>query len=116
MKVINYKDIEPIRIDNDMARGVAGRVVIGKADGANRFCMRIFEVSPGGFSPKHAHAWEHEILFHSGEGEVYQDGQWQKVISGTALFIAPNEEHQIRNTGKDLLVFACLIPSGVPEL
>ena len=116
MKIIQYKDIPPVRIDNDAARGVAARVVIGKTDGADHFCMRIFEIAPGGYSPRHAHAWEHEILFHSGEGEAYGNGAWQKVTPGAALFVAPDEEHQIRNTGTDVLVFACLIPAGVPEL
>lgn len=116
MKIINYATIIPTRIDNDVAKGVAGRVAIGKSDGANNFCMRIFEIVPGGYTPKHAHAWEHEIFFHSGEGEAYGDGQWQKVIPGTVLFIASNEEHQIRNIGKELLVFVCLVPQGAPEL
>ncbi len=116
MKIINYTSVNPTMIDNDVARGIAGRVVIGKADGADHFCMRIFEISPDGHTPRHAHAWEHEIFFHSGEGEIYTDGKWRKVSSGTVVFMPSNEEHQIRNTGKGLLVFACLIPSGAPEL
>jgi len=116
MKILDYKSVNPTRIDNDVARGIAGRVVIGKADGADRFCMRIFEISPGGHTPRHTHAWEHEIFFHAGEGEIYSDGKWQKVSAGTVVFVSPNEEHQIRNAAKEHLVFACLIPSGAPEL
>jgi|SRR5512145_1372621 len=116
MKIINYTSVNPTMIDNDVARGIAGRVVIGKADGADHFCMRIFEISPDGHTPRHAHAWEHEIFFHAGEGEIYADGKWRKVSPGTVVFMPSNEEHQIRNTGKGLLVFACLIPSGAPEL
>lgn len=116
MKIINYTSAPPTYINNDQAQGVSGRVVIGKNDGANNFCMRIFEIASGGHTPKHAHAWEHEIFFHSGEGEVYGNGKWHPVKPGTVLFMPANEEHQIRNTGKWLLVFACLIPAGVPEL
>ena len=32
--------------------------------------MRIFEVEPEGYTPRHAHDWEHEILVHSGSGQV----------------------------------------------
>ena len=116
MKIIKYADIKPTHFDNDQAKGVAGRVVIGKNDGANNLCMRIFEIAPGGNTPKHAHPWEHEVFIHAGVGEVYGNGKWNPVSSGHALFIPPDEEHQLRNTGKELFVFACLIPAGPPEL
>jgi hypothetical protein len=43
MKIAKYADITPTHINNDVAKGVAARVVIGKDDGANNFCMRVFE-------------------------------------------------------------------------
>ena len=116
MKIIEYADVKATNFDNDKAKGVAGRVVIGKNDGAGNFCMRIFEISAGGNTPKHAHDWEHEIFFHAGAGEVYSSGQWRPVKAGSVAFIPGNEEHQIRNAGKEKLVFACLIPSTAPEL
>ena len=116
MKIMSYASVTPTKFENDQAKGVSGRVVIGKADGADHFCMRMFEVAPGGYSAKHTHTWEHEIFIHSGEGEMYGNGKWNSVKSGTVLFVPPNEEHQIRNTGKDLLIYACLIPADAPEL
>lgn len=116
MKFIKYTDVKPVLFDGGPAKGIAGRVVIGKNDGANNFCMRIFEVSQSGFTPRHSHSWEHEIFIHSGNGEVYNNGNWISVSAGSVVFIPGNEEHQIRNTGNDNLVFACLIPSGAPEL
>ncbi|MBW2198527.1 MAG: cupin domain-containing protein, partial [Deltaproteobacteria bacterium] len=38
------------------------------------------------------------------------------VTKGHVIFIPGNEAHQLRNAGEDPLVFACLIPSGAPEL
>jgi len=108
--------MKPIRFDNDVAKGVSGRVVIGKEDGAENFCMRVFEVSRDGYSPKHSHEWEHEIFIHSGEGAVFSAGKWIPVESGHVIFIPGNEEHQIKNTGEVPLVFVCLIPAGVPEI
>jgi quercetin dioxygenase-like cupin family protein len=116
MKIMPYTDIIPTHIDNDKAKGIAARVVIGKKDGANNFCMRIFEIAPSGNTPKHAHDWEHEIFIHSGAGEIYCEGKWTAVKAGNIAFIPGNEEHQIKNPGKDKLVFACLIPSSAPEL
>lgn len=116
MKVIQYTQETATRIDNDQAKGVTGRVVIGKADGAANFCMRVFELDRGGCSPQHAHAWEHEIFFHTGQGEIYQDGRWVSVQSGSVAFIPGNEVHRIRNTGDAPLTFVCLVPAGAPEM
>ena len=116
MKIIHYSEAEPKRFDSDIAKGVTGRLVIGKSDGANNFCMRFFELSEGGHTPKHAHEWEHEIIIHSGNGEVLSQDNWIPVTKGHVIFIPGNEEHQIRNAGEDPLVFACLIPEGFPEL
>ncbi|RLB79522.1 MAG: cupin domain-containing protein [Deltaproteobacteria bacterium] len=116
MKIIHYSEAEPKRFDTDTVKGITGRLVIGKSDGANNFCMRFFELSEGGYSPKHAHEWEHEIIIHSGKGEVLSQDKWIPVTKGHVIFIPGNEEHQIRNASQHSLVFACLIPAGPPEL
>ncbi|SHE44978.1 Cupin domain-containing protein [Desulfacinum infernum DSM 9756] len=116
MKIQSYKDVEPTVFDNDVAKGVAGRVLIGKEDGAQRFCMRFFELQPDGHTPRHTHDWEHEIFIHEGEGAVLKEGNWVPVRAGDAVFIPPNEDHQIKNTSEAPLRFICLIPSGPPEL
>ena len=116
MKIQSYKDVEPTLFDSDTAKGVAGRVLIGKADGAKRFCMRFFQLNPGGYTPRHTHDWEHEIFIHEGEGSVFTEDGWRPVKKGDAVFIPPNEEHQIKNTSEKPLSFICLIPAGPPEL
>ena len=116
MKLINYTSVTPTHFNNDQAKGVAGRVVAGKADGADNFCMRIFEIAPQGFTPKHAHPWEHEMFIHAGAGEIYGNGKWNPIEPGNVIFMPPNEEHQVRNTGKELLILACLVPSVAPEI
>ena len=77
MKIIHYSEAHPQSFDGDTVRGVTGRVAIGQADGATNFCMRVFELSPEGHTPRHQHEWEHEIFFHAGKGEIYKDGQWE---------------------------------------
>lgn len=116
MKIIAYAEVEPTRFEGAEAKGLSGRVVIGKNDNAKNFCMRIFEIAAGGNSPMHSHDWEHEVFIHSGQGEVYGNGHWSPVKAGNVVFIPGNEEHQIRNTGKEQLTFVCLVPSGAPEM
>ena len=116
MKIMHYSEAESKDFNTDAVKGVTGRVLIGSADGADHFCMRMFEIAEGGYSPKHIHDWEHEIFFHSGQGEILKEGKWVPVEQGDAVHIPNNEEHQIRNAGDKPLVFICLIPSGPPEL
>jgi quercetin dioxygenase-like cupin family protein len=116
MVIRQYAEVEATHFDNEKARGVAARVVIGKADGANNFCMRVFEISAGGNTPLHSHDWEHEMFIHQGEGEVYGNGQWYPVKPGRVLLIPGNEVHQIRNAGKESLIVVCLVPAKAPEL
>jgi quercetin dioxygenase-like cupin family protein len=116
MKVTHYKEILPVTMNNEMVKDVAGRVLIGREDGAPNFCMRLFEMGPDGFTPKHSHDWEHEIFVHAGNGEVWMDGKWHPLSPGSAVFVPPNVEHQLRNPSTNLFTFICLVPPKAPEL
>jgi quercetin dioxygenase-like cupin family protein len=116
MKLIHYTEAEQKKYPSDQAKGAAGRVVIGQADGARNFCMRVFEISAGGMTGKHAHDWEHEVFVHAGNGAILQKGSWVPLSAGSVVFIPAQEEHQLKNTGEESFIFVCVIPSGAPEL
>jgi quercetin dioxygenase-like cupin family protein len=116
MKTNPYTQAPATHFDSEPAKGIAARVVIGKSDGAPNFCMRVFEIAPGGHTPKHTHDWEHEMFIHAGAGEVYGNGGWHPIQAGNVVFLPANEEHQLSNTGKELLVVVCLVPGSAPEL
>jgi quercetin dioxygenase-like cupin family protein len=116
MQTKPYRTTAPTLFDSEVAKGIAARVVIGKEDGAENFYMRVFEIAPGGHTPLHTHAWEHEMFIHAGAGEVFGNGRWHPVQSGNVVFIPGQEEHQIRNPHGELLVVVCLVPGSAPEL
>lgn len=116
MRIKNFTDVTATKIDNDQARGISARVVIGREDGAENFCMRVFQLAPGGCTPKHAHAWEHEIFVHEGDGGIFGNGAWHPFLRGTVVLVEADEEHQIKNSGTETLTFVCLVPSTAPEL
>ena len=116
MKVMHFDEAATKAFEGNGASGVIGRLLIGQADGAPNFAMRIFELEPGGCTPLHSHAWEHEVFVHTGHGTVWRNGEWVDVEPGTAVFVPGGEEHQFRNTGKVPLRFVCLVPRGSPEL
>ncbi len=116
MKIIDYRDVAPRELTSATMRGVTGRVVLGKADGADNFCMRVIEVAPGGVIPPHKHPWEHEQFVHAGRGRILRDGAWTDIGPGNVLFIPADVEHHIENTGGEPLVIVCLVPNFAPEL
>ena len=116
MIIKQYAEVEATHFDSDVAKGIAARVVIGKQDGAPNFCMRVFEIAPGGHTPRHAHAWEHEMFVHAGAGEIYAQGQWHPLRPGNAMLVPGHEEHQLRNPGQEPLIVVCLVPGSAPEL
>lgn len=116
MKIVRYNEGTSQQFDGDSVKGVTGRVLIGKNDKAENFCMRSFTVSPGGFTPKHIHDWEHEVFIYKGEGTVFKQDEYIPVKAGDALFIPGREEHHFKNDSDADLIFICLVPKGVPEL
>ncbi len=116
MKIIHYKKAKIATYSGDAAKGVTGRVLIGKADGAKNLCLRVFELEAGAYTGKHAHDWEHEVFIHAGKGSILRDGKWVPFGAEDVIFIPGGEEHQLRNDGNELLIFVCVIPSGVPEM
>ena len=116
MKIAHYEEIEPHVFEPDGKQGTTARVVIGKKDGANNFCMRVIELAAGTVSHQHSHEWEHEVMVHSGKGEILCEGEWRQVDTGHVIFIPGNEEHQLRNLNDEPFVFVCLVPSNAPEI
>jgi quercetin dioxygenase-like cupin family protein len=110
MKVIHFEDVPSTPVEIPGASGCRIRCLIGPDDGAPSFTMRQFEVAVGGHTPRHTHAYEHHVFIMEGSGCVIDGDGERPLVPGTAVFIAPNELHQFRNTGPGPLKFLCLIP------
>ena len=106
MKVINYRDTEPIQ----ELSGVVKREVITGDDGAPNFCMRVFEVKPGSSTPSHSHWWEHEVFILSGQGVVVSGQRQIPIGRDSVIFVAPNEQHCFVNNSQEPLRFICVVP------
>jgi quercetin dioxygenase-like cupin family protein len=110
MKMCAYKDIELQEVEEKDAEGVSVRWVISDKDGAENFFMRIFDVQPGGNTPFHKHAWEHEVFILDGQAEIVTEQGKKTAPAGTVIFVQPEEQHQFRNETTEILRFICLIP------
>jgi len=104
------QDVAAKSVDMPGASNVRMRVMLGRADGAPTFAMRIFEIEPGGHTPLHEHNFEHEVVVLAGQGEALNGDQAHPIAAGHMLLVEPNERHQFRNTGQTLLKIMCLVP------
>jgi quercetin dioxygenase-like cupin family protein len=91
------------------ARDVTVRVLLGEADGAPGFTMRLFELAPGGHTPRHSHAHEHEIIVLGGSGTLQAAQGEHSLAPGTVALVEPHDEHQFR-AGEQGMRIICLVP------
>lgn len=110
MKVIRPDEMAGQPVAEEGAEGVSIRWLISKPEGAPNFAMRLFEVAPGGYTPLHTHAWEHEVFIAEGDAQVLTKDGPVAARAGDAVFVAPEDLHQFRNTGDGVMKMICLIP------
>jgi len=113
MKLVHASEVDPQEVAEQGAADVTVRWLISRPEGAPTFAMRLFELAPGGHTPLHEHAWEHEVYIVEGQAEVMSREGPAKLAAGDAVLVLPHEMHQFRNTGNGAAKFLCMIP--LPE-
>jgi quercetin dioxygenase-like cupin family protein len=116
MKVVHYEQVESVPVETEGGVGCRIRCLIGPEDRAPSFSMRQFEVAPGGHTPQHRHAHEHEVFVLEGSGAVLEGQREHPLRPGTVVYVPPNQPHQFRNTGPGPLKFLCLIPHPLRDM
>ena len=99
------------RYDGVDAAGVTENWLIGKAEAARNFAIRYYEVGVDGRTKQEAHEHDHGSVVLRGQGRVLLDSDWNEIAQGDVVYIAPNELHQLMNTGPEPLGFLCVIPA-----
>lgn len=110
MKIRKADDVADGMVEAGGAKGVRIRLLIHEAEGAPNFYMRLFDVEPGGHTPRHTHDWEHEVYILSGSGTAVTPEGDKPIAAGDCVYVAPGDDHQFRNNGGEELRFLCLIP------
>lgn len=91
--------------------GVIKRVLVGPDEGANDFVIRHFTLPAGGNSALEHHLHQHGVVVTHGRGQVLVGDTWHDLSAGDAVYIAPDEMHQLRASSDEALSFICVIPS-----
>lgn len=108
MKKVNLKAVKGDAPEG--TKGVDFRPLLAKNINAPNFYLRHFEISPGGYTPRHAHDWEHEVFVIEGHGIISLADRDEELMPGDAVFVDPGELHQFINTGKTNMRLICVIP------
>jgi quercetin dioxygenase-like cupin family protein len=111
MQVINYLSVPQQKIEEG-GNNATIRWLLTENEGADHFYMRIIELAPRGYTPHHAHPWEHEFYVLEGEGRLVGDGDASFPLGVGDVGIVPaGEPHHFESTPGMSLKFICLIPS-----
>lgn len=110
MIIKKKKDCSPQIKENKDMKGVRFYPMLTAADGTPNFAMRLFEIEPGGYTPRHSHEWEHEVYIIKGDGHVFRGDDKTKIEKDDFVFVEPSELHQFR-AGENGLSIICVVPN-----
>ena len=108
MRKVNRKDVKGTSPDG--TKGVDFRPLLAENVDPPNFFLRVFDIAPGGHTPLHTHAWEHEVFMVSGEGKIVLNEKEEPLIEGDAVYVEPNELHQFVNDSDRNMRMICVIP------
>lgn len=104
MELINVRTVAGRPVAGDGASGAQVRELTPAAAEAG-LALDLWEIAPGGCSPRHSHPEEHQCYVLAGSGE-YRGPDGAPVLplrEGAACYIPPGERHEVRNTGATVL-------------
>jgi quercetin dioxygenase-like cupin family protein len=104
--------LDAVPMAGDGIEGVVKRVLVSPEQGWDGWVMRLFDVEPGGHTPKHSHDWPHINFVASGSGVLLLDGEEHALAPGSFAYVPNNHEHQFRAAPDAPLSFICIVPEG----
>jgi quercetin dioxygenase-like cupin family protein len=73
-------------------------------------------IEPKGTIPLHAHSNEEIYIFLKGAGKIKVESQEEIVEAVSAIYIEPDKEHFLQNTGNDELIMIFVYsPAGIAD-
>lgn len=111
MPLGHVNDLENKVVQNPLADKAKMKVLVGPNEGWDNHVMRVFELEPGGFTPRHQHPWPHINYIVEGNGTLFLNGQENSIQAGSYAYVPGNELHQFQNTSETVLKFICIVPS-----
>src|SRR5262249_17096372 len=100
------------------ARGATIRRLIDTTDGADRFVLSLFELSPDAATPPHYHDWEHEVYVLEGTLQLQLPAESRTVDlkPGDAEFVPRGEQHGFTTPPHESARFLVVAPAERPPV
>jgi len=106
----HIKLLESKSITSSEAKDASIQVLVSPIEGWDSHVMRVLEVKPEGYTPKHSHPWPHINYILEGVGELMIDNKINQVSAGSYAFVPSDTIHQFRNCGDKVFKFICIVP------
>jgi quercetin dioxygenase-like cupin family protein len=102
--------VEGQPLSGEGIESVVKRLLVGPADGWQGWALRLFELAPGGHTPRHRHPWPHIDYVTAGHGILHIDGADNAIETGSFAYVPAGATHQFSNAGDDTFAFLCIVP------
>jgi len=110
MYVTTVRAVRQIKFLEEGSHNVRMRQLIGREDGARKTAMHELIVGKNGYSTKHAHEWDHQLVVTGGLGLAIVSGKKVPLRAGTVLLVQSGEQHQFFQNGGKPLKFLTVTP------
>lgn len=110
MYTTTVRSVAAIRFLEEGSHHVKMKPLIGHEDGARKTAMHELIIGKGGYSAKHRHEWDHQLVVTEGRGLAILDGKKIPLRPGVVLLVQSNEEHQFLQREKRPLHFLTVTP------
>lgn len=106
-----WSHIQPTeyKTDDGSFQGVSRRVFVGETGETPLFHTRYFEVAEGGYTTLEQHLHEHVVIVMRGQGVALVGERRVRLGFGDVLYVAPDEVHQLSNSGTEPFGFLCIV-------
>jgi quercetin dioxygenase-like cupin family protein len=104
------EDVPAVPMAGVGVRAGVKRVLVSPSEGWDGHVMRLFEIGPGGHTPRHTHDWPHINVVVAGHGVLHVDGVDHDIEPGSSAFVPSGATHQFSNAGDEVLQLVCIVP------
>jgi quercetin dioxygenase-like cupin family protein len=118
MKHIRSQEVASDIVREPGAKQATIKRLIDTTDGADRFVLSLFELTPNGSTPPHYHEWEHEIFILQGTMQLLLPHEKRSVNlqAGDVVFIPRNEPHGFITGANETCQFLVVAPTERPPI
>lgn len=110
MYTTTVRSVAAIRFLEEGSRNVKMRQLIRREDGARKTSLHELIIGKGGYSARHAHDWDHQLVVTEGRGLLILEGKKIPLRPGSVVLVQSEEEHQFLQRGERPLRFLTVTP------